>query len=353
MFIVSASENIDYNPSIIILYDVNKQITQHNFAYKLLLLVFLKVESRKTFNTVHIEDHENVRGLRVCGNYLIVITTDSIILERIQVSRDRDGALTSADLKFITKEVISSDFIYDTVVSGDVAYTVFLQSIDKSQDPPPPTQGNQGTIGSMTNWFGNSYSPNVANTCSSDQKVILIQKLYLKHNACMKLDGPFVVDKDTDSICISCDGKYVAFSYFVAFGYLGAFSYLDGAYIGLYDVDCGSVRVFYRGRNKAKITSLCLSSDDKFLVCNSDRGTVHLFNVFDNDNLVDTSNSWSISNMRKKMGSYPGSFVQVKEKAGWVPFIKGTFDDRNLKLVLVSPNDHSESPFNKQGFIKA
>lgn len=301
------------------------------------------------FNMVSMDDFENVHGLRVCGNNLVVATDSFIILEQIQVVRSTDGALATAALKVITKEKVTKEKnsglpVYDTVVSGDIAYTVFLQDIDASQAPQAPqTRGSQSFMGSALSYvssFKKSYSPHVSASPSAGQPMFLIQKQYLRHDMCTKLDGPYVIDKDIGSICISCDGKYVAFSY------------LSGTYVAVYDTADGSMRVFFRGRNEAQITSLFISSDDRYLTCTSTRGTIHIFNILDPGSLVDSSYSWSVSSTVKTAGYYARSFEKIGDKPGWKAFIKGTSKDQDLKIVLVSPDGYEESRFNDSGLIK-
>ena len=76
-------------------------------------------------------------------------------------------------------------------------------------------------------------------------------------------------------------------------------SSIGGTLIRLFDTNTGDILDdFKRGNDKAQIYSLCFSSDDKFICCSSDKGTIHIFkrNEYDQDEIDD------INAVTKKFG---------------------------------------------------
>ena len=65
-------------------------------------------------------------------------------------------------------------------------------------------------------------------------------------------------------------------------------SSIGGTLIRLFDTNTGDILDdFKRGNDKAQIYSLCFSSDDKFICCSSDKGTIHIFkrNEYDEEEI--------------------------------------------------------------------
>ena len=76
-------------------------------------------------------------------------------------------------------------------------------------------------------------------------------------------------------------------------------SSIGGTLIRLFDTITGDILDdFKRGNDKAQIYSLSFSSDDKFICCSSDKGTIHIFkrNEYDQDEIDE------INTVTKKFG---------------------------------------------------
>mmetsp|Transcript_9456 Transcript_9456/g.26502 ORF Transcript_9456/g.26502 Transcript_9456/m.26502 type:complete len:340 (+) Transcript_9456:202-1221(+) len=84
-----------------------------------------------------------------------------------------------------------------------------------------------------------------------------------------------------------------------------------GTLIRVFDTNSGSsdpIREFRRGADRAVIYSLCFSPDSKFLLCSSDKGTVHLFSLTASPTDQGAANTRSsLSFMESILPSYFGS----------------------------------------------
>lgn len=275
-------------------------------------------------------------GLRVCGNNLLVITDSFIVLEQILLSRDESGNLRSADLKFVSKEeqsTLNSTPVYDTVVVGDVAYTVFLKDVPTSSQSCPSQQEKKSQ--SITEKYWGSYSPTIPTSSSSAKTMFFIQKQYLKHGACTKLVGPYCVGNDIDSICIARDGKHVGFSYY------------GGRYLAVYGITDNMLHVFNRGRNCAEINSISISGDNRYLTCTSNRGTAHVFDLSNSSSNANSSKDGWVGSTVKMAGYYPMSFAKVHGRVGWKAFLMEDPQEQDLELVLISPGKHETYQFDE------
>jgi len=57
-----------------------------------------------------------------------------------------------------------------------------------------------------------------------------------------------------------------------------------GTLIRIWDVEKGSkIKELRRGKDPAVIYSIAFSKDSKFLCCSSDKGTIHIFNIQEED----------------------------------------------------------------------
>jgi WD40 repeat protein len=73
-------------------------------------------------------------------------------------------------------------------------------------------------------------------------------------------------------------------------GNLLAVAHTEGTIINIYKVPSKDLVVTYhRGMSAAKIYSLCFSADSAFLLCTSNRGTVHIFDIQSNTKSITTS----------------------------------------------------------------
>eukprot|EP00924_Labyrinthula_sp_SR-Ha-C_P010245 snap_masked-scaffold_23-processed-gene-1.24-mRNA-1 protein AED:0.08 eAED:0.08 QI:0/0/0/1/1/1/2/0/341 len=85
-------------------------------------------------------------------------------------------------------------------------------------------------------------------------------------------------------------------------------SSLKGTIIRIFDTSSGNIlKQFRRGIDKANIYSLCLSFDNKYLCCTSNKGTIHIFNM--NTKIKQTS---KIKHILPKSFEYEKSFIKYK-----------------------------------------
>ena len=350
LLIVASSA--DYHESDIIFYSVTLSLSfslLHTLFHSRNLPCSLQIDKGKVVGTFRLKCPGTINSLRVCKDNLVVTTSlGKIIFGSIIYDSDDSDDSVAAGLEIfeenngVTRNSITQSpsnpwVVYDTVVSGDVAYTVFLCNQDSEQYPKPPAQQKSQGYFSWVPTFGKSYSPQTSSspTNSSAESVFFVHKQYLRHGPCAKFYGPFVVDKVIDFICISCDGKRIAFSYD------------NGVYVALYDIENNSFQLFSRGTRTAKIESLFISEDNRFLTCTSDKGTAHIFDLNNRDSFFKNTDRTLGSILLSYVGYYTYSCTKVQNRVGWKAFITNSLKKHGLELVLISPKCHEQYSFDK------